>query len=223
MSVLFTRRGEATLPWKRLSDYVEGDIVLIHESGTPVEFYVAKHDYESALNGSGRTLLVRKDCSVNRAWNSSSKNTYADSTVNTWLNNDYKALLSDEVQTAIGETTFYYTVGSGNANIAQLSEPIFLLSANELGMSVAGSNAEGSTLAIASTLLIAKMNGSAVAQWTRTAMTNSSTAAVIINKTGVAASSRITGVSSSGGSLCYRPCFTLPAETKFYTETNVIK
>ncbi len=34
-----------------LSTFAEGSIVKINESGSPVEFYVAKHDYESALNG----------------------------------------------------------------------------------------------------------------------------------------------------------------------------
>lgn len=34
--------------------------VKLKENGTLVEFYVAKHDYESGLNGSGRTLIVRK-------------------------------------------------------------------------------------------------------------------------------------------------------------------
>ena len=44
-----------------LSDYAEGDIIKLNEGGSPVEFYVSKHDYESGLNGSGRTLVVRKD------------------------------------------------------------------------------------------------------------------------------------------------------------------
>ena len=44
-----------------LSDYEEGDIIKLNEGGSPVEFYVSKHDYESGLNGSGRTLVVRKD------------------------------------------------------------------------------------------------------------------------------------------------------------------
>ena len=42
---------------KQLSDYAEGDIVKINENGTPVEFYVAKHNYQTRLNGTGRTLL----------------------------------------------------------------------------------------------------------------------------------------------------------------------
>lgn len=38
-----------------------GSVVKLKEDGVLVDFYVAKHDYESGLNGVGRTLLVRKD------------------------------------------------------------------------------------------------------------------------------------------------------------------
>lgn len=45
-----------------LAELPEGSIIKLNEDDTPVEFYVAKHDYESDLNGAGRALLVRKDC-----------------------------------------------------------------------------------------------------------------------------------------------------------------
>ena len=34
-----------------------GSIIKLKENGTLVDFYVAKHDYESSLNGAGRTLV----------------------------------------------------------------------------------------------------------------------------------------------------------------------
>lgn len=40
---------------KPLSQYAEGAIIKINEGGKPAEFYVAKHNYESSLNGNGRT------------------------------------------------------------------------------------------------------------------------------------------------------------------------
>lgn len=41
----------------------EGSIIKIPERGKgEVDFYVAKHNYESKLNGVGYTLVVRKDC-----------------------------------------------------------------------------------------------------------------------------------------------------------------
>lgn len=36
-----------------LSDLPEGSLVAINERGSPVLFYLAKHDYESGLNGAG--------------------------------------------------------------------------------------------------------------------------------------------------------------------------
>ena len=46
----------------KLGNKATGSIIKIKENGTLVDFYVAKHDYESGLNGTGRTLVVRKDC-----------------------------------------------------------------------------------------------------------------------------------------------------------------
>ena len=45
-----------------LNTITPGAILYLNESGSPVPFYIAKHDYESGLNGAGRTLVVRKDC-----------------------------------------------------------------------------------------------------------------------------------------------------------------
>ena len=55
--------------------------VKLKENGVLVEFYVAKHNYESGLNGSGRTLLVRKDCYDQRQWHGSNVNAYATSAI----------------------------------------------------------------------------------------------------------------------------------------------
>ena len=46
---------------RKLSEISEGEIIKLKENGSLVDFYVAKHNYESGLNGEGRTLLVRKD------------------------------------------------------------------------------------------------------------------------------------------------------------------
>lgn len=40
----------------KLGDIAEGSIVKLNEGGSPVEFYVAKHNYENSLNGMGSTL-----------------------------------------------------------------------------------------------------------------------------------------------------------------------
>ena len=60
-----------------LSSLPESSLVAITESGSPVLFSLAKHDYESGLNGAGLTLLVRKDCYDTRVWHSSNNNAHA--------------------------------------------------------------------------------------------------------------------------------------------------
>ena len=150
-----------------LSTVALGDILMLNENGSPVPFYIAKHDYESGLNGAGRTLVVRKDCYDMRAF-SSSNNAYANSSLDSWFCNTYLKLLGADIQAAIGTTKFYYTPGNGNTTVTTLQRAVFQLSLTELGKTASYANTEGSALPIASTLQIAYRNGSAVAQWTRT-------------------------------------------------------
>ena len=189
-----------------LGDLETGSIVNINESGVPAEFYVAKHDYESTRNGTGRTLLVRKNCHSPVQWNSWSANTYATSNIDTWLNNTYKNYLDTEVQSAIGTTKFLHTVGGGNANIQELERSVFVLSMVEFGDQPASINAEGSKLPIADSLKIAYYNGSAVHQWTRSPNISDSGWVGLYNKDGTySIKSSVTGTSNA------RPAFTLPS------------
>lgn len=190
----------------KLSEVAEGSILLLNENGSLVEFYVAKHDYEAGLNGSGRTLVVRKDCYDTRAWHSSNVNAYASSAIDTWLNSTYKGLLDADIQSVIGTTNFYYTPGNGSTSVTTLTRAIFLLSVTELGKTASYANTEGSALPIASTLQIAYRNGSAVVQWTRSPSTNNTYDAYYLGAGGVANSG---GCTVTRGS---RPAFTLPGE-----------
>lgn len=192
----------------RLGDIAVGQLVKINENGSPVEFYVAKHDYESGLNGVGRTLLVRKDGYEQRQWHTSNVNAYATSALDTWFNGTYKALLPSDFQTSIGTTNFYYTPGNGNTTVSTLSRSVFALSNRELGGS--GGNTEGSALPITSTLKMVYVNGTAVGQWTRTPDTRAKTNAYHTNESGWYNNS-----SGCSGTKGVRPCFTLPAETLF--------
>lgn len=179
--------------------------VKLKENGTLVEFYVAKHNYESGLNGAGRTLLVRKDCYDRRQWHSSNVNAYATSTIDTWLNGTYKNLLDADIRAAMGTTKFYYTPGSGYYTMTTLERAVFLLSATELGQTVSNLNAEGTALEGANTLKIAYLNGSAVVQWTRSPSTYYSYLAWHLNSNGLIDNY---GCSGTYGS---RPAFTLPS------------
>ena len=182
-----------------------GSIVKLKENGVLVDFYVAKHDYENGLNGSGRTLVVRKDCYDTRQWHTSNVNAYATSAIDTWLNNTYKNLLDADIRGVIGTTKIKYTPGNGNTTVGTLERAIFLLSVTELGKTASYANTEGTALSIASSLQIAYLNGSAVVQWTRSPHTDSTGRAYYLGTNG--------DVSNDGCNNPYgsRPAFTLPS------------
>lgn len=159
-----------TVPFAKgipLSTITPGAILYLNESGSPVPFYIAKHDYESGLNGAGRTLVVRKDCYDMRAF-SSNNNAFSGSSMDTWLNNTWLKLLDADIQAAVSTTKFYCIAGNGSSTKQTLTRAVFLLSTTELGK---GSYNDGTALAsaVCSQLAIAYRNGSAVSQWTRTA------------------------------------------------------
>ena len=182
-----------------------GSIVKLKENGVLVDFYVAKHDYENGLNGSGRTLVVRKDCYDTRQWHTSNVNAYATSAIDTWLNSTYKNLLDADIRGVIGTTKIKYTPGNGNTTVGTLERAIFLLSVTELGRSASYANTEGTALSIASSLQIAYLNGSAVVQWTRSPGTlNTDDAYYLLTNGGVSGN-------YCSGAYGSRPAFTLPS------------
>ena len=182
-----------------------GSIVKLKENGVLVDFYVAKHDYENGLNGSGRTLVVRKDCYDTRQWHTSNVNAYATSAIDTWLNSTYKNLLDADIRGVIGTTKIKYTPGNGNTAVGTLERAIFLLSVTELGRSASYANTEGTALSIASSLQIAYLNGSAVVQWTRSPGTSNTDYAYYLGTNG---NVYYYYCNNTNGS---RPAFTLPS------------
>ena len=182
-----------------------GSIVKLKENGVLVDFYVAKHDYENGLNGSGRTLVVRKDCYDTRQWHTSNVNAYATSAIDTWLNSTYKNLLDADIRGVIGTTKIKYTPGNGNTAVGTLERAIFLLSVTELGRSASYANTEGTALSIASSLQIAYLNGSAVVQWTRSPSTYYTSYAYYLSTGGSVSDNYCYNTSGS------RPAFTLPS------------
>lgn len=187
-----------------LAELAEGSIIRLAEGDSLARFIVAKHDYESGLNGTGRTLVVRKDCYSSLQWGPFN-NAYASSKIDGWLNGDYKALLDTKIQSAIGTTKFRYTPGNGNTTIGTLKRSIFLLSLYELGITDGSANKEGHTLGIAKDLRIAYINGSAVDWWTRSPYKNNSTNVFYIQRDGTAPTN------ASSYTFGSRPAFTLPS------------
>ena len=206
-------RASAPVVGIRLRDIAEGQLVKLLENGTAVEFYVAKHDYESSLNGAGRTLVVRKDCYDTRAWHSSNVNAWASCTLRSWLNGDYLNLLDEDIRGVIGTTKYYYTPGNGTTSVTTRSDAVFQLSVTELGKTETYANAEGTALPIASTLRIAYRNGSTVVQWTRSPITSNTRDAYYLLTSGNASYYYCTDTHGS------RPCFTLPSGACFDEET----
>lgn len=208
--------AEATKPIAGilLSDIAEGSIVKLNENGSPVEFYVAKHDYESALNGTGRTLLVRKSISTRLVWGSSN-NKYASSNLDSYLNGTYKDSFGADIQMAIGTTKFYYTPGYQDITVTTLERGIFQLSLTELGKTANYARVEGSAIPIASTL-------TSITQGTRTPYSDDSSSY---------GNTRVYYV-QAGGTVAYdgctseteaRPCFTLPSASLFDKNTLLFK
>lgn len=212
---------EYTIPFisgKTLAEYAEGDVVYLSEGGILVPFYVACHNYESGLNGSGRTLVVRKDCYDTRAWHSSNVNAWASCTLRSWLNGDYLNLLDEDIRGVIGTTKYYYTPGNGTTSVTTRSDAVFQLSVTELGKTATYANAEGTALPIASTLQIAYRNGSAVNQWTRSPNTSSTGSAYYLDTYG-----SVYNINSvRAGTYGSRPAFTLPDTAAFDPDTNVL-
>lgn len=189
-----------------LGNKATGSIIKLKENGTLVDFYVAKHDYESGLNGSGRTLVVRKDCYDNRVWDSGNVNAYAGSDIDTWFNGTYKNMLDATIRSLIGTTKIRYTPGNGNNTVGTLERSIFALSLTELGESHSYANVEGSALPIASTLKIAYLNGNANTQWTRSPYTYGTHRAWGLSSYGFFSNDLCLGTYGS------RPAFTLPSD-----------
>lgn len=189
---------------KPLGEYTEGDVVQLNENGVPVDFYVAKHDYEAALNGSGRTLLVRKLSDNNSGndyvWNSSSFNNLSGSTIDTTLNNTYKARFDKSVQVAMATTKFYYTIGNGDASIGTLERSIFLLSNTEIGGTQESYlNIEGETLPIASVLKTSNVDN-----YSRSVVTTDAQSVMYFTASGGH------GSLVANKARAASPCFTLP-------------
>lgn len=204
---MFLRRG-AVASGPKLGDIEVGTIVKLNENGSPVEFYVAKHDYEAELNGSGRTLLVRKDCYTSSVWDQSSKYSYISNTIDNLLNNSYLGVLDSGVTKILSATKIYCTNSYSNSTVTTIERAIFLLSVTEISGTAPGCNEEGSLLPIGEALKIANTDGAVAPQWTRTLRTQQSGYAMDFDSWGSVTYARFR--------LTYgvRPAFCLPAETK---------
>ena len=93
----------------QIKDLAIGDgFVYLMEGSTKVKFYVLAHNYESGLNGKGRTLFCRESPATSGTHTTSEKNTYTPDSNNeaTWYKRTYVNKFSDEVRGLIGTTKY---------------------------------------------------------------------------------------------------------------------
>lgn len=136
-----------------LGAFHEGAAIHMRENSSPVYYIVAKHNYESELNGEGRTLLVRKPEYANTRFGSN--NAYVSSEVDKLLTNTFKNSIDSKIVSVLNSypTTIRYTPGNGKNTVSTISRTVFLLSSNEYGPSSSTHNTEGTILPTAQQLL----------------------------------------------------------------------
>ena len=224
----------------QIKDLAIGDgFVYLMEGSTKVKFYALAHNYESGLNGKGRTLFCRESPAGSGTHTTSAKENYRVDSNNedAWYKNTYVNKFSGEVRKLIGMTKYigqyvYMTyTQTGNPSKAVLDgdtyeSSFFPLSTAEVG----GSNfSDGSALSSAAISRLANIltrYGNGI--WTRSpSMTNTGTSTsgyrmyyyangqYIYSTSG---SSLSTAEGTYGSSYGYLPCFTLSED--LYIDKN---
>lgn len=94
----------------QIKDLEIGDgYVYLMEGTTKVKFYALCHNYESGLNGKGRTLFCRESPAGAVAWNSNYKTTcgWGNSGIYSYLESTYLSKFTADVKKHIGTTKYY--------------------------------------------------------------------------------------------------------------------
>lgn len=197
-------------------------LVTINEGGSPVEFIVAKHDYESGRNGAGRTLLLRNTYSTIMQYQTQAinYNDYDECLIDSYLNGEYKQLLPADVQSAMGTTKIPYTYGGSAGPVMSLERAIFILSLFEMDgiMPDTKANKEGSPLPSETLSYLNHRIADAVMPqpWTRTPHQTTANYAFSIDMSTL-------GVGTRVSNNCYvYPSFTLPSDTTYVTDDGAI-
>lgn len=206
--------------------------VYLMEGSTKVKFYALSHNYESRLNGKGRTLFCRESPATSGVHNVSKHDTYLvnNSGEDTWYKNTYVNKFSGEVRKLIGMTKYigqyvhmtYTQIGNptGNAKIDSetYESSFFPLSTAEVALRAFADGSALSSAAISRIASIQTRYGSGI--WTRspsrvlTGTTSSSVSKYYYANSqyisGASGSSLSTAEGTPGSSYGYLPCFTLP-------------
>lgn len=204
-----------------LSSKAIGSTIKLKVNGSAKDFIVVHQGKPSSVydDSCSGTWLLMKDIYENRQWHSSDTNDYANSTIHSYLNSTFLAMLDSNIQKAIKQVKLPYRKGSGTSTTVTsgsngLPAKIFLLSATEMSFNFSYMpSGEGAELAYfkgcadnsSDSKRVAYLNGSAAFWWLRSPGCYDSYGALGVYSSGDWSSG---GCSGSGG---IRPALILPS------------
>lgn len=209
-----------------LSEIPVGNTVKIAVNGTMRDWIVVNQGipsdsalYDDSCNG---TWLLMKDIYENRQWNNENVNEFKDSSVLTYLNNDFIELVDSSIRGAMQQVMLPAYIGN---KVLSLSCKMFLLSAYELGWTNRDSSYiphDGDCLGYfdqtytKDSKRIAYLNNVACGWWTRSANTGTKYAAFAVDDDGGYYSIQSTGT------MGIRPAMILPFDTPVADDGTVL-
>lgn len=166
-----------------LSSKAIGSTIKLKVNGSAKDFIVVHQGKPSSVydDSCSGTWLLMKDIYENRQWHSSDTNDYANSTIHSYLNSTFLAMLDSNIQKAIKQVKLPYRKGSGTSTTVTsgsngLPAKIFLLGATEMSFNFSYMpSGEGAELAYfkgcadnsSDSKRVAYLNGSAAGWWLR--------------------------------------------------------
>lgn len=183
-----------------LSSKAIGSTIKLKVNGSAKDFIVVHQGKPSSVydDSCSGTWLLMKDIYENRQWHSSDTNDYANSTIHSYLNSTFLAMLDSNIQKAIKQVKLPYRKGSGTSTTVTsgsngLPAKIFLLSATEMSFNFSYMpSGEGAELAYfkgcvdnsSDSKRVAYLNGSAAHWWLRSPYCYYSYGALYVNSSG---------------------------------------
>jgi hypothetical protein len=183
-----------------LSSKAIGSTIKLKVNGSAKDFIVVHQGKPSSVydDSCSGTWLLMKDIYENRQWHSSDTNDYANSTIHSYLNSTFLAMLDSNIQKAIKQVKLPYRKGSGTSTTVTsgsngLPAKIFLLSATEMSFNFSYMpSGEGAELAYfkgcadnsSDSKRVAYLNGSAAVWWLRSPSCGGSVGALDVNSYG---------------------------------------
>lgn len=204
-----------------LSSKAIGSTIKLKVNGSAKDFIVVHQGKPSSVydDSCSGTWLLMKDIYENRQWHSSDTNDYANSTIHSYLNSTFLAMLDSNIQKAIKQVKLPYRKGSGTSTTVTsgsngLPAKIFLLSATEMSFNFSYMpSGEGAELAYfkgcadnsSDSKRVAYLNGSAAYWWLRSPYCGGSYRALCVRSNGD------WYYSSCSSSVGIRPALILPS------------